>query len=176
MEFRPLPLDGAFEILLQPRVDARGAFSRVFCAREFEEHGLETRYVQANVSWNRRAGTLRGMHLQREPYGEVKVVRCTRGAVFDVIVDLRRDSATYLKWTGLELTEQKRNSIYVPIGFAHGYQSLTDESEVSYMVSQSYAPDHEAGYRWDDPAWNIRWPIPNPILSDKDASHKDFGA
>jgi dTDP-4-dehydrorhamnose 3,5-epimerase len=174
MEFRPLSLAGAFEITLQPRNDERGAFSRVYCAREFEEHGLETCFVQSNVSWNHKAGTLRGMHMQRAPHGEVKVVRCTRGAVFDVIVDLRRDSKTYLHWVGLELTEHLRNSIYVPVGFAHGYQALTDSSEVCYMVSQSYAPNHEIGYRWNDLAWSIRWPINNPILSDRDATHKDF--
>jgi dTDP-4-dehydrorhamnose 3,5-epimerase len=174
MEFRPLELEGAYEILLQPRADDRGAFSRVFCTDEFAKHGLETRYVQTNTSWNFKAGTLRGMHLQRPPHGEVKVVRCTRGAVVDVIVDLRPDSKTYKKWIGLELTEEKRNSIYVPIGFAHGYQALRDNSEVFYMVSAAYAPAHEVGYRWNDPAWNIDWPIKAPILSPKDAVHPDY--
>lgn len=174
MEFRPLPLKGAFEITLEPRVDSRGAFARIFCVEEFRDHGLETQYVQSNVSWNHKPGTLRGMHLQRAPYGEVKVVRCTRGAIYDVIVDLRRDSPTFLSWTAVELTEQKRNAIYVPTEFAHGYQSLTEDSEACYMVSQYYKPDHEVGYRWNDPAFNILWPL-QPILSAKDAVHKDFG-
>jgi dTDP-4-dehydrorhamnose 3,5-epimerase len=174
MKFRELPLQGAFEIELEPRVDARGAFSRVFCTREFKDHGLETQYVQTNVSWNHKAGTLRGMHLQREPYGEVKVVRCTRGAVFDAIVDLRKNSPTFLRWTAVELTAEKRNAVYVPVGFAHGYQALTDDAEVFYMVSQYYQPAHEVGYRWNDPAWDIRWPLENKIVSEKDAAHKDF--
>jgi dTDP-4-dehydrorhamnose 3,5-epimerase len=114
------------------------------------------------------------MHMQLAPHGEVKVVRCTRGAVFDVIIDMRLASTTYLQWVGLELTEARRNSMYVPAGFAHGYQALTDGSEVCYMVSEPYAPGYEVGYRWDDPAWSIRWPIATPILSEKDASHKDF--
>jgi dTDP-4-dehydrorhamnose 3,5-epimerase len=131
MKFKELPLQGAFEIELEPRVDPRGAFSRVFCNQEFKDHGLETQYVQTNVSWNHKAGTLRGMHLQREPYGEVKVVRCTCGAVFDAIVDLRTDSPTFLRWTAVELTAEKRNAVYVPVGFAHGYQALTDDAEVT---------------------------------------------
>jgi dTDP-4-dehydrorhamnose 3,5-epimerase len=174
MEFKPLVITGAFEITLQSRPDSRGAFARIFCEREFQEHGLETRYVQSNASWNHKAGTLRGMHMQRAPFGEVKVVRCTRGAIYDAFVDLRRDSPTFLQWVALEVTADKRNAMYVPIGCAHGYQALTDDSEVSYMVSQSYRPDHEVGYRWNDPAWNICWPIAHPILSDKDAAHQDF--
>ncbi len=176
MQFKSVPLEGAFEITLEPREDPRGAFSRVFCTEEFKAQGLETRYVQTNVSWNHKAGTLRGMHMQKEPFGEVKVVRCTRGAVYDAIVDLRKDSPTFLKWAAVELSAEKRNSIYVPIGFAHGYQALTDGAEVFYMVSQYYAPGQEAGYRWNDPAWNIRWPLENHLVSDKDEAHQDFSA
>ena len=176
MDFRPLELKGAFEILLQPREDSRGAFSRVVCANEFKQHDLESAFVQANTSWNHKAGTLRGMHMQKPPHGEVKLVRCTQGAVHDVIVDVRPDSPTYLRWVAVELTAAKRNQIYVPVGFAHGYQALTDNAEVFYLVTEFYAPGHEVGYRWNDPAWKIKWPIPNPILSDKDAQAKDFDA
>jgi dTDP-4-dehydrorhamnose 3,5-epimerase len=141
---------------------------------EFQNLGLNTEFVQTNLSWNDRAGTLRGLHMQRPPMGEVKLVRCTRGAVYDVIVDLRSDSETFMKWVGLELVADKRNAIYVPEGFAHGYQALTDGAEVFYMVSRRYAPGYEVGYRWDDPAWRIEWPMANPVLSEKDASHGNF--
>lgn len=174
MEFRELSLKGAYEILLQPIEDIRGAFSRTFCQSEFEAQGLVIDYVQSNVSWNHKAGTLRGMHMQRAPHAEVKVVRCTRGAVFDVIVDLRPDSETFLEWVGIELREDIRNSIYVPAGFAHGYQALSDNCEVIYMVSEYYAPESEVGFRWNDPAFEIRWPIENPTLSQKDSVHGGF--
>jgi dTDP-4-dehydrorhamnose 3,5-epimerase len=174
MVFTGLSLHGAFEITLEKRKDNRGFFARTFCVAEFNAHGLESNYVQCNTSWNDKVGTLRGMHLQIDPYGEAKFVRCTHGAVYDVIVDFRKDSKTFLKWVGVELTEERRNAIYVPIGFAHGYQALRDNSEVFYMVSQVYMPDFERGYRWNDPAFAIKWPLKNPILSPKDAAHSNY--
>lgn len=174
MKFEETPLRGAFLIDLEPRGDDRGFFARAFCAKEFEAHGLETRIVQANVSRNVKKGTLRGMHYQRPPKAEVKMVRCVTGAVFDVIVDLRPSSPTYLRWFGIELTRESGRMLYVPHGFAHGYQALTDDSDVLYLVSEFYAPDHEAAVRWDDPAFGIRWPIADPLLSPKDRALPDF--
>jgi dTDP-4-dehydrorhamnose 3,5-epimerase len=174
MIFTETALEGAYLIDVEPRRDERGFFARAFCAREFEQHGLKTQIAQANLSQNVKKGTLRGMHYQKPPFAEVKLVRCTQGAIYDVIVDLRRDSPTYLKWVGVELTRDSRRMLYVPEGFAHGYQALTDDSEVFYMVTQFYAPDHEAAIRWNDPAIGIRWPIADAILSPKDAVHPDF--
>jgi dTDP-4-dehydrorhamnose 3,5-epimerase len=174
MKFTELELAGAFLIDLEPRQDERGFFARAFCQREFRQHGLETDIVQANLSQNVSRGTLRGMHYQKPPFAEVKMVRCIRGAVHDVIVDIRKDSPTYLKWLGVDLTRDNRRLLYVPEGFAHGYQALTDDSEVLYLVTQFYAPDHEAAIRWNDPSIGIRWPLPDPILSPKDAAHPDF--
>ncbi len=174
MIFHETLLPGAWLIDVEPRQDERGLFARGFCVREFQAHGLESQVVQANLSQNVKRGTLRGLHYQRAPFGEVKLVRCIQGAVHDVIVDIRRDSPTYLRWFGVDLTRDSRRMIYVPEGFAHGYQALTDDSEVLYLVTQFYTPDHEAGIRWNDPSIGIRWPIPDPILSPKDAAHPDF--
>jgi dTDP-4-dehydrorhamnose 3,5-epimerase len=168
-------LAGAFVIDLERREDERGFFARAWCAEEFTDHGLSPRLVQANLSFNRHEGTIRGMHYQVEPHAEAKLVRCTRGGVYDVIVDLRPDSQTFKRWIGVELTDENRRAIYVPEGFAHGYQTLTPEAETYYQVSESYAPDAERGVRWDDPAFGIEWPNPsNPILSDKDRTWPDF--
>lgn len=174
MIFTETELAGAFVIDLEPRRDERGFFARGFCVREFAAHGLQTGIVQANLSQNVKRGTLRGMHYQKPPHAEVKMVRCTRGAVYDVIVDIRRGSPTYLRWIGVELTRDNHRLLYVPEGFAHGYQALTDDSELLYMVTQFYAPDHEDAIRWNDPSIGIRWPLPDPILSPKDAAHPDF--
>lgn len=174
MIFHELPLRGAYLIDLEPRPDDRGFFARAFCARELAEHGLDARVAQANLSQNVRRGTLRGMHYQRAPRAEVKMVRCVRGAIFDAIIDLRPDSPTHLRWTSVELSRDNRRMLYVPEGFAHGYQSLTDDSEVLYLVSEFYAPDHEAAIRWNDPRFGIAWPIPDPLLSPKDAAHPDY--
>ena len=168
MRFAPTPLAGAYLIHLEPRLDQRGTFARAFCAQEFAAHGLETNFVQANISTNARAGTVRGMHFQREPYAEVKLVRCTRGAIYDVIVDMREGSKTYLRWFGAELSEENGLTMYVPKGFAHGYQTLIDGATAFYMVSAFYAPEFEGGLRFDDPKLSIRWPR---IVSDK--SDKD---
>jgi dTDP-4-dehydrorhamnose 3,5-epimerase len=173
--FEETRLAGAYFVDLERREDARGFFARTWCADEFADHGLVNRLVQANVSWNAEQGTLRGMHFQRPPHAETKLVRCTRGAVYDVIVDLRPDSETYKQWLGVELTDANRRALFVPEGFAHGYQTLAPDSEVIYQVSAAYAPKAEGGVRWDDPAFAIEWPDPdNALLSDKDRSWPDF--
>lgn len=174
MIFQELPLQGAFTIDLEPRRDERGFFSRAFCQKEFAQHGLRTEVAQANLSQNVSRGTLRGMHYQREPFAEVKVVRCVNGSIYDVIIDIRPESHTFRKWLGVELSRDNRRALYVPEGFAHGYQALEDDTEVLYLVSQFYAPAHEAAIRWNDPQFGIRWPLPDPILSPKDAVHPDF--
>lgn len=170
MRFEPTPLPGAFLIHLEPRADARGMFARAFCAEEFGVHGLETAFVQANVSTNTYAGTVRGMHFQRSPHDEVKVVRCIKGAVYDVIVDMREDSPTYRRWFGAELSEDNGAAMYVPKGFAHGYQALTDGAAIFYLVSAFYVPQAEGGLRHDDPALAIRWPRAMTEISPKDAA------
>jgi dTDP-4-dehydrorhamnose 3,5-epimerase len=172
----PTELDGAFLIDLEPKVDERGFFARAWCEEELGAHGLDTRVAQCNLSFNRRRATLRGLHYQSPPHAEVKLVRCTRGAVYDVIADLRPDSPNYLRWTGVELTAENRTAIYVPAGFAHGYQTLVDETETYYQVSVPHAPSAERGVRWDDPALAIGWPLPDPILSAKDAAWPDYVA
>ena len=166
---------GAFVIDLEMRVDERGFFARAWCENEFREHGLETRVVQCNMSYNHEAGTLRGLHFQRPPHSETKVIRCTRGAIWDVIVDLREESPTYKEWFGIELTAENRRMLYVPEQFAHGYVTLAPGAEIFYQVSEFYSPSHEGGIRWNDPAIGIQWPESDiRVISDKDASHPDF--
>jgi dTDP-4-dehydrorhamnose 3,5-epimerase len=173
--FEQTRLSGAFFVDLERREDSRGFFARTWCANEFADHGLTTEVVQANVSFNPRQGTLRGMHFQRAPHAETKLVRCTRGAIYDVVVDLRRDSDTYKEWVGVELSADNRRALFVPEGFAHGYQTLVPDAEVFYQVSEYYTPGAEGGVRWDDPAFGIEWPDPdNAFLSDKDRSWPDF--
>jgi dTDP-4-dehydrorhamnose 3,5-epimerase len=169
MRFEPIPLAGGYLIHLDPRTDQRGTFARAFCAQDFTANGLESVFVQANVSANTRAGTVRGMHFQREPHAEVKLVRCTKGAIYDVVVDMREGSATHLRWFGVELSEQNGLAMYVPKGFAHGYQTLSDGATAFYMVSAFYAPQSEGGLRFDDPRLAIGWPRAVSELSDKDA-------
>jgi dTDP-4-dehydrorhamnose 3,5-epimerase len=169
MRFEPIPLSGGYLIHLDPRVDRRGTFARAFCAQEFAAHGLETSFVQTNVSTNVHAGTVRGMHFQRAPHAEVKLVRCTKGAIYDVVVDMREGSQTYLCWFGAELSEENGLTMYVPKGFAHGYQALADGATAFYMVSSFYAPAFEGGLRIDDPRLAINWPFAVSELSDKDA-------
>ena len=177
MIFSETELPGAYTIDVDPRRDERGFFARAWCAEEFSQHDLVTRVAQANVSYNVRRGTLRGMHYQLPPHAEVKIVRCTRGAIYDVIVDLRPASPTYRRWIGVELTADNRRMLYVPEGFAHGFQTLEDDTEAFYQVSEFYAPGAERGLRWDDPAFGIEWPLPeSPILSDKDRAWPDFEA
>jgi dTDP-4-dehydrorhamnose 3,5-epimerase len=173
--FEETRLSGAFLVDLERREDSRGFFARTWCANEFADHGLTTEVVQANVSFNPRQATLRGMHFQRAPHAETKLVRCTRGAIYDVVVDLRPDSDTYKQWLGVELTADNRRALFVPEGFAHGYQTLVPDAEVFYQVSEYYTPGAEGGVRWDDPAFGIEWPDPdNAFLSDKDRSWPDF--
>jgi dTDP-4-dehydrorhamnose 3,5-epimerase len=175
MIFTETELPGAFVVDLERREDDRGFFARAWCANEFSDHGLNTRLVQANLSFNDREGTLRGMHFQGEPVAEAKLIRCTRGSIFDAIVDLRADSPTFKRWIGVELSADNRRALYVPEGFAHGYQTLEPETETFYLVSEYYTPEAEGGVRWDDPAFGIEWPNPeSPLLSDKDRSWPDF--
>jgi dTDP-4-dehydrorhamnose 3,5-epimerase len=175
MIFTPTELDGAYLIDLDRREDDRGFFARAWCERELAEQGLSTRIEQCNVSFNHSRSTLRGLHYQSAPHAEVKLIRCTRGAIYDVIVDLRPDSPTWKRWLGVELDAENRRMLYVPEGFAHGYQTLVDATETFYQVSASYAPDAEGGVRWDDPAFAIEWPDPEgALLSDKDRSWPDY--
>ena len=175
MIFTKTELPGAYVIDLERREDERGFFARAWSEDEFAERGLSTRVVQCNLSWNERRGTLRGLHFQRPPHAEVKLVRCTRGAIYDVIVDLRPGSPAYGRWLGVELTAENRRMLYVPEGFAHGYQTLVDGTETYYQVSEFYAPGAEGGLRWDDPALAIEWPEADErIMSAKDESWPDF--
>lgn len=169
MRFELTPLTGAYLVHLEKRGDARGTFARAFCVQEFAAQGLETSFVQANISTNTRAGTVRGMHFQRGPHAEVKLVRCINGALYDVIVDLRESSPTFLRWFGVMLSEENGLTMYVPKGFAHGYQALTDGATAFYMVSASYAPTAEDGLRFDDPRLAIAWPRAATDVSEKDA-------
>lgn len=176
MRFTETSLAGAFVVEPEPIEDERGWFARTFCTREFRERGLEPRLEQCNVSWNRRRGTLRGMHLQIAPHEEVKLVRCTAGAVHDVIVDLRLGSPTYRRWLGVELSARNRRMLYIPAGLAHGFVTLEDETELSYQMSAAYQPAAARGVRFDDPALGIAWPVPIEIVSDKDRSYPDLTA
>ncbi len=175
MIFTETPLPGAYVVDVDPRSDERGFFARAWDRNEFAERGLETEIAQCNLSFNHAGGTVRGMHFQRAPHAEVKLIRCTRGAIFDAIVDLRPESPTYTRWFGVELSAENRRWLYVPRGFAHGYQTLADETETFYQVSEFYAPHAERGVRWDDPAFGIKWPLRDEaFLSEKDGSWPDF--
>jgi dTDP-4-dehydrorhamnose 3,5-epimerase len=175
MRLHETELGGAYVIDLEPIEDERGFFARAWDAGELAERGLETGIAQCNVSFNHRRGTVRGMHRQRPPHEEAKLIRCTRGSLFDVIVDLRTESPTYLRWAGVELSAANRRSLYVPRGFAHGFQTLEDGTETFYIVSNPHAPDAEAGIRWNDPAFGIEWPLGEPsVISEKDRSWPDY--
>lgn len=176
MIFSETRLKGAFLVGLNPQVDGRGHFARTFCAREFEAHGLNPRVVQCNVSYNKRKGTLRGMHWQAQPHAEAKLVRAVRGSICDVIVDLRPDSPTYLQHVAVELSSINGQMLYIPEGFAHGFQTLDDDTEVFYQMSEFYAPGFGCGARWDDPVFGIPWPLADPIMNDRDRSWPDFRA
>ncbi len=176
MIFTETQLKGAFIIDVELLADQRGAFARTFCAKEFEQHGLKPTVTQCNLSFNHQAGTLRGLHYQVPPAAETKLVRCTKGAIYDVIVDLRPDSPTYRQHIGVELTADNRRALYVPELFAHGYQALTDGAEVVYQVGEFYTPGYERGLRYDDPAFGITWPLPVTVISEKDASWPLFEA
>jgi dTDP-4-dehydrorhamnose 3,5-epimerase len=175
MLFHETGLVGAYLIEPQPHQDDRGFFGRIWCRDELAERGLDTSIVQTNVGFSHRAGTLRGLHFQRPPQAEVKVVRCTRGSVYDVIVDLRTDSPTYRRWYGVELNDRNYRMIYVPQGFAQGYLTLLDESEIYYHASQRYDPPSASGVRFDDPAFGIVWPTAIRSVSDQDRAWPDYG-
>ena len=174
MLFRETKLPGAFVIDLQKHEDERGFFARSWCRKEFEAHGLDPRTVQCNVSFNKVKGTLRGMHYQVAPYAEAKLVRCTRGAIYDVIIDLRRGSATYKQYVSEVLSSNNYKALFVPEGFAHGFQTLEDNSEVFYQMSEFYSPEHQRGLRYNDPAFKISWPIDATVISDRDRNYEDF--
>lgn len=175
MIFRNTALPGAFVVEPEFVEDERGFFARTFCASEFAARNLATSFPQCSISYNRRSGTLRGMHFQETPHAESKLVRCTRGAIFDVIVDLRPDSPTFKQWIGVELTAADRLALYIPEGLAHGFQTLVDDTEVFYQISTPYHAPSSRGVRWDDPAFGIEWPHQeHRTISDRDRSHSDF--
>ncbi len=174
MIFKEMPLRGVYLIEPEKRCDERGFFARTFCEHEFSRHGLATRFVQMSDSLSVSKGTLRGMHYQLPPRAETKMVRCVRGALHDVVLDLRRNSPTFGRSFGAELTDENRRMMYVPKGFAHGYVTLTDNVEVIYLVDEFHAPELERGIRWDDPNFDLMWPIPPIVVSDKDRHHPNF--
>jgi dTDP-4-dehydrorhamnose 3,5-epimerase len=174
MIFTATKLAGAYIIEPEPIADDRGFFARSWCTKEFAAQGLNSQLVQCNISFNRHRGTLRGMHYQASPYGECKLVRCTAGSIYDVIIDLRPDSATYTQWVAVELSSANRQALYIPEGLAHGFQTLTDEAEVLYQMSEFYHPESAKGVRWDDPKFQIPWPIVEITISDRDRQYPDF--
>jgi dTDP-4-dehydrorhamnose 3,5-epimerase len=173
--FQETKLKGAYLIEPEKFEDQRGFFARAFSDQEFSDHGLHGHFVEASISFSLRRHTVRGMHFQAPPHAQAKLVRCTRGAIFDAMIDLRPGSSTYKQWFAQELTDQNRLMLYIPEGFAHGYQTLEDESEVFYQLSQSYAPASERGVRWNDPVFGINWPVTDGvIMNDRDRSYPDF--
>lgn len=175
MLFHPTGLAGVRLIDLEPARDERGFFARTFCVQELQGQGLETRFVQHSVSHTARKGSVRGMHFQRAPHEEVKLLTCVKGAIHDVLIDLRPDSPTYRRWESYHLTAESRRQLYVPAGLAHGFQTLADDTEVAYLISAFYAPAASAGVRYDDPAFAITWPLPVADVSAKDRAWPDFG-
>lgn len=174
MIFQETKLQGASIIDIKELVDERGFFARGWCKHEFEEYGLVSQVAQANISYNKKKGTLRGLHYQIEPYAETKLIRCTRGAIYDVIIDLRPKSSTYREWIGVELTADNHRMLYVPEVFAHGFQTLEDNTEVFYQVSAFYTPEAERGLRYDDPKFGINWPLEVSMISSKDANWPNY--
>jgi len=174
MIFRPTRLKDVFEIEPEPHSDDRGFFARSWCQREFEDHGLNPKVVQCNVSYNARRGTLRGIHYQENPSAEAKLVRCTRGAIYDVVVDLRSQSASFAQWIAAELTADNYRALYVPEGCGHGFLTLQDETEVFYQMSEFYSPELSRGVRWNDPSFQIFWPRIVEVISDRDRTYPDF--
>ena len=174
MIFSDTPLPGAFVITPEPREDARGLFARTWCRRELEARGLETRIAQCSTSFNIRKGTLRGMHYQVPPRAETKIVRCTRGAMYDVIIDLRPESPTFTQHFAVELSAANRRMVYVPAGCAHGFQTLEDATEVFYQISEFHSPDHARGVRWDDPIFGVQWPSDERTIAERDRCYPDY--
>jgi len=176
MQFQPLAVDGAFFVRPNLLKDERGAFARTYCATTFAEQGLPPLGVQCNLSQNVQKGTLRGMHFQKDPVPDPKLVRCTGGAIFDVVVDLRVGSPSYLKWAGVELVAETGDALYVPPGCAHGFITLTEGADVFYMMGADYRPDLQAGFRWDDPVFAIAWPLVPTVISERDATYPLYTA
>lgn len=174
MKFHPLSLEGAYLIEPDPISDERGFFARVFCKTEFEQKDLNPNLDQCSISFNHRKGTVRGMHFQKDPHAEVKIVRCTRGAIYDVVLDLRPDSPTYKKWEGVALSAENRKMLYIPEGLAHGFQTLEDNTEIFYQISRPFAPASASGVRWNDPSFNIVWPLEISIIANKDQTFPTY--
>ena len=174
MIIEPTPIAGAYTIGIEPIADARGFFARTWCRREIEQLGLCADIAQCSISVNLRKGTLRGMHLQGPPHEETKIVRCVKGAIFDVVLDLRRDSPTFLRWHGVELSSANRIALYIPAGCAHGFQTLEDDCEVAYQISEFYHPECSRPVRWNDRAFGIEWPLPVTVMSAADQTYPDF--
>jgi dTDP-4-dehydrorhamnose 3,5-epimerase len=174
MRFLETDLDDAWLIEYEPVYDERGFFSRTFCVKEFVAHGLEANFVQHSLSYSALRGTLRGMHFQAPPHGEVKVVDCAKGAIWDVIIDIRPHSRTFGQWRGFELTAENRRQLYIPVGFAHGFETLSDNTEVRYLISAFYEPSAARGLRYDAPAFGIAWPLPVAVISSKDQVWPNF--
>lgn len=172
MIFHEVKLKGAYIIEPERLEDERGFFARTFCQKEFENIGIDFNIVQSNISYNKEKGTLRGMHYQTAPHEEAKIVTCVRRSIYDVIIDMRLDSSTYCKWFALELSAKNYISLYIPKGFAHGFQTLENNVVVSYQMSEFYCPESARGVRWDDPTFKIKWPVSSPIISAKDSSYK----
>jgi len=174
MIFTETKLKGVFLIEPERHEDERGFFARSWSPREFEAHGLDSRIVESNISFNKKRGTVRGMHYQAAPYGQAKLVRCTAGAIFDCVIDLRPSSATFRQWLGVELTARNRLMVHVPVGFAHGFQTLENETEVFYEMSHAYVPGSSMGVRWDDPVFGIQWPLEVSVVNDRDRHYPDY--
>jgi len=174
LKFNATEIPGVFVITAEPVEDERGFFARMWCREEFAAKGLDPDLAQCSIAFNRVKGTIRGMHVQLPPHAEAKLVRCTRGAIFDVALDLRGDSPTFRRWTSVELTAENRNMLYIPAGVAHGYQTLVEDAEVFYQISAPYHSESSSGVRWDDPAFRIGWPLGGPLLSQRDRSYEDF--
>lgn len=176
MIFSPAPIEGAWVIDLEPHCDERGFFARTWCRQELRAHGLETDIAQESLSHNRQRGTIRGLHVQKAPHEETKIVRCQNGHIFDVIVDVRTTSTTYKRWFGVELSAENRRAIYIPRGVAHGFQTLSDNADVAYLISEFHTPKAARGARYDDPVFKIEWPLPASVISERDLNWPDFDA
>jgi dTDP-4-dehydrorhamnose 3,5-epimerase len=174
MIFTETGIPGSYVVDLKQIGDSRGFFSRAFCSKEFAEHGVTSSVTQANLSFSAIKGTIRGMHYQNEPFSEMKAVRCIRGSFYDVVLDLRKDSITYKKWFGVEISSSNHKMLIIPEGCAHGFQTLEDDVEAFYLVSKEFSTAHDAGVRYNDPAFNIQWPLPLSIISDKDKNFLDY--
>lgn len=175
MKFHETKLPGVFEIQLEPKSDERGYFARTWCRTEFETHGLSSTIAQCNTSFNLKKGTLRGMHFQQEPNAEIKLVRCARGSIFDVVIDLRPNSPVFKKWISLVLSPTSQNMIYIPEGCAHGFLTMEDNTEVFYQMSEFYSAESARGVRWDDPTFKIQWPQEVVVISERDRTYPNFG-